>query len=175
MASPGFQMTRITINDLHRLLDLSRRTFIETFARWNTAEDMRIYLDDHLSEAKIAGELLNPDSEFYLASAGEQPAGYLKLNCGNAQTVQPHTDGLEIERVYVVSDMKGKKLGQQFIQTAIGKAVSYRLSYVWLGVWENNTPAIRFYEKMGFNAYDKHPFILGKDIQTDLLMKLTVR
>ena len=45
------------------------------------------------------------------------------------------------------------------------------VGYVWLGVWEENPRAIRFYEKNGFVAFDKHIFRLGDDEQTDIMMK----
>ena len=44
--------------------------------------------------------------------------------------------------------------------------------YVWLGVWEENSRAIRFYKKNGFVEFDKHIFKLGDDEQTDVMMKL---
>ena len=47
-------------------------------------------------------------------------------------------------------------------------------NYVWLGVWEENQRAIRFYEKNGFIAFDKHIFKLGEDEQTDIMMKKTL-
>lgn len=31
--------------------------------------------------------------------------------------------------------------------------------------------AIQFYKKQGFEYFDKHHFILGKDVQTDWLLK----
>jgi ribosomal protein S18 acetylase RimI-like enzyme len=42
---------------------------------------------------------------------------------------------------------------------------------MWLGVWEYNPRAQRFYEKNGFRMVDKHTFVLGSDPQTDLLMQ----
>jgi ribosomal protein S18 acetylase RimI-like enzyme len=48
------------------------------------------------------------------------------------------------------------------------------VSDAWLGVWEDNHRAIRFYEKNGFEKFDSHPFILGESKQTDLLMKLRI-
>jgi ribosomal protein S18 acetylase RimI-like enzyme len=46
---------------------------------------------------------------------------------------------------------------------------------VWLGVWEENHRAIRFYTKNGFVVFDKHVFIMGNDEQTDLLMQLLIQ
>ncbi|NLV29020.1 MAG: GNAT family N-acetyltransferase, partial [Erysipelotrichaceae bacterium] len=49
-----------------------------------------------------------------------------------------------------------------------------QLGYLWLGVWEHNAAAIRFYEKQGFKMCRTHQFTLGADVQTDYIMKLTV-
>ncbi|WP_215222573.1 GNAT family N-acetyltransferase [Echinicola shivajiensis] len=46
---------------------------------------------------------------------------------------------------------------------AIELAEEKDVEYVWLGVWEQNPRAIRFYEKNGFKAFDKHVFKLGND------------
>jgi len=42
---------------------------------------------------------------------------------------------------------------------------------VWLGVWEHNERAIAFYKKWGFTQFGEHTFMLGKDAQTDWLLK----
>ena len=49
-----------------------------------------------------------------------------------------------------------------------------KASYVWLGVWEHNHRALRFYEKNGFTAFGTHIFQLGNDQQTDILMQKSV-
>ena len=47
--------------------------------------------------------------------------------------------------------------------------------YIWLGVWEHNINALRFYNKNGFLLYSRHIFKLGDDLQTNLLMKLMLQ
>ena len=59
------------------------------------------------------------------------------------------------------------------MQKAIKIAKESNLDYIWLGVWEHNFPAIKFYEKHGFKKFSTHIFKLGNDEQTDYLMKLT--
>nr|WP_229746632.1 GNAT family N-acetyltransferase [Pedobacter mendelii] len=49
------------------------------------------------------------------------------------------------------------------------------LKSIWLGVWEENPRAIKFYEKNGFLAFDKHVFKMGDDIQTDIMMRKILR
>ena len=45
---------------------------------------------------------------------------------------------------------------------------------LWLGVWEDNARAIRFYEKMGFKAVGEHKFMVGKNVRRDLVMEKSV-
>ncbi|MBM7868650.1 ribosomal protein S18 acetylase RimI-like enzyme [Clostridium pascui] len=79
---------------------------------------------------------------------------------------------LEVQRIYVSQECKGKHIGKLLIQNAIEIAKSNNLNYIWLGVWESNINAIKFYEKQVFKKFDTHIFKLGEDEQTDNLMKL---
>jgi ribosomal protein S18 acetylase RimI-like enzyme len=40
---------------------------------------------------------------------------------------------------------------------------------IWLTVWENNGRAIRFYERWGFQKVGVYDFVVGRDIQKDLV------
>jgi diamine N-acetyltransferase len=97
--------------------------------------------------------------------------GYLKVNFGQAQTEFRHDGWFEIERIYVVQEFWGKSIGQALLDFAIALAAKQACSCVWLGVWERNFRAIRFYEKNGFLPFDKHIFQVGDDPQWDLLLK----
>jgi ribosomal protein S18 acetylase RimI-like enzyme len=81
---------------------------------------------------------------------------------------------LEIQRIYVVQEYKGRHIGSKLLKKAMEVAKNNNHSYIWLGVWENNQNAIRFYEKHGFEKYDSHIFKLGQDEQIDHLMKLVL-
>lgn len=166
------KIRKINIDDLEALRNLSIQTFMETFEEVNTEEDMQKYLDENLSIEKLKSELENPNSEFYFAENNDEILGYLKLNFKDAQTEKLEENHFEIERIYVLKAFLGQKLGQILFDKAIEIGREKNLEYVWLGVWEENHRAIHFYEKNGFEIFGKHDFVLGKDVQTDLLMKL---
>ncbi len=161
-------------NEIDKLQIISRKTFGETFGDRNTAENMNKYLNEELSIAKLTAELNNPGSEFYFALLNNEPIGYLKLNRGQAQTDICDGASLEIERIYVSMEFHGKKVGQALYEKAIEIAKNIGVEYVWLGVWEENNKAIKFYTKNGFKAFDTHSFMLGDDEQKDILMKLAI-
>ncbi len=165
------QITRVNLEDLLSLQSIGRQTFSETFAPDNTAENMSKYLEEGFAEQKLMDELANPNSEFYFALIDHQVIGYLKLNYGQAQTELKDSKALEIERIYVLQAYQGKNVGQLLYTKAIEVAKQASVDYVWLGVWEENHRALRFYQKNGFVPFDKHVFKLGNEEQTDILMK----
>lgn len=166
------QITRAEIKDIGKLQTIGKQTFYETFAEGNTEENMKKYLEEGFSDQKLSSELNDINSQFYLASMGTQLIGYLKINFGQAQTELKDRASLEIERIYVVKEFHGQKVGQLLYDKAIEIAKQVRSNYVWLGVWEKNLRAISFYQKNDFVEFDRHIFKLGDDEQTDLMMRL---
>lgn len=166
------QIRKATINDCESLLEIGKITFSETFASTNSEENMKDYLAKNFSKANLTLEINNPLSEFYLAFLEERVIGFLKVNFGKAQTEIQDEKAIELERIYVLKEFHGKKIGQLLFEKSIQIARNNKSQYLWLGVWENNFKALKFYEKNGFYIFDKHIFTLGTDEQTDLLMKI---
>lgn len=163
---------KVTTRDILQLQIIGRETFSETFSSSNTEENMKDYLEQGFSNDKLMDELNNEDSEFYFALIENKVIGYLKINFGESQTELKNEESLEIERIYVLKEFHGKKVGQILYEKAIQIANLKNVDYVWLGVWEENPRAISFYKKNGFVEFDKHIFRLGDDEQTDIMMKL---
>lgn len=166
------KIRKVIIQDIENLKEIGKLTFAETFSSDNSEEDMLKYLEKGFSTEKLKKELKDENSEFYFAELDENVIGYLKVNFGQSQTEIKDKNSLEIERIYVLKEFHGKKVGQILYEKAIELAREKNVEYVWLGVWEQNPRAIRFYEKNGFVAFDKHIFKLGNDEQTDIMMKL---
>lgn len=163
---------KIDVSDISKLQNIGKLTFAETFSSGNSEENMQEYLERGFSIEKLTTELTDQNAKFYLAELDGKTIGYLKVNVGQSQTEIKDHNALEIERIYVLKEFHGKKVGQILYDKAIELAKEKNVEYVWLGVWEQNPRAIRFYEKNGFKAFDKHVFKLGNDEQTDIMMKL---
>lgn len=171
----NIQLKKVTLNDIDQLQKIGRQTFFETFAESNTEENMKEYLEKSFSTEKLNSELNNPNSEFYFSLEEDTVIGYLKINFGASQTELKDAKALEIERIYVLKEFHGKKVGQLLYEKAIQIAKETKADYVWLGVWEENHRALAFYKKNGFVEFDKHIFRLGNDEQTDIMMKLQLK
>lgn len=167
----NIEIKEVTLNDLAQLQKIGRQTFYETFSAENTEENMTKYLEEGFTVEKLTAELNNGSSLFYFAILDNSVIGYLKLNVGSSQTELKDDNALEIERIYVLQEFHGKKVGQVLYEKAMQIAAQINAHYVWLGVWEKNPRAISFYSKNGFVAFDKHIFKLGDDEQKDIMMK----
>ena len=170
-------ITILQINDslIVALQQIGRQSFSETFAESNSAENRAKYLEEAYSYEKLSAELNDPNSIFYFAMMDQNVIGYLKLNFGASQTELKDNNALEIERIYVLKEFHGKKVGQLLFDKAIKIAKEHHVSYVWLGVWEENKRALQFYTKNGFVEFDQHIFVLGDEAQTDIMMKLELK
>ncbi|MFT3904295.1 MAG: GNAT family N-acetyltransferase [Niabella sp.] len=167
----NIEIKKVTLNDIKELQKIGSQTFYETFSAVNTEENMNQYLEEKFSIEKLTAELNDENSLFYFAVSDNYVIGYLKLNTGQSQTELQDSKALEIERIYVLQAYHGKKVGQVLYEKAMQVAQQKNVPYVWLGVWEENLRAMRFYQKNGFVAFDKHVFRLGNEEQTDMMMK----
>ena len=162
-------LTRETL-DSYRQIAIC--TFRQTFDRYNSAENMASYIDAAYHPAVLEKDLDPNRSAVYLAQLEGQTVGYLKLNFPEAFTHPVEPGAVEIERIYVDEAKQGRRIGVALMQKAIDVARNRDARFIWLGVWEKNDKAKSFYEKKGFVIFGSHPFMLGEDRQTDLLMRL---
>lgn len=156
--------------DLAELLAIGIETFTDTFAAYNSPEDLQAYLDKAYDPEKLKEELSTEGSTFYFLYDGENLSGYMKVNVDAALTEELGADSLEVERIYIRPDFKRRGLGKYLIDKANEIAQAQGKSRIWLGVWEHNVNAIAFYEKMGFVHTGAHSFFMGDDEQTDFIM-----
>src|SRR5690349_5664351 len=115
----NIDIRRVAPADIAQLQALGRQTFFETFADKNTPDDMQKYLDKSFGAEHLEKELKNTNSEFYFASVEGKAIGYLKVNFGEAQTELREERSAEIERIYVLKEYHGKKIGQILYDKAI--------------------------------------------------------
>jgi len=171
-AKETLSIEQVTVADAPWLADLAARSFAAAFAEQNDPDDLRAYIEEAFSRERIAHEIETDGSSFFVARIGGEPAGYLKLNRGEAQTERVEGDTLEIERIYVDEAWQGHGVGKALMDFALSRAREAGCEALWLGVWENNFRALEFYRRYGFEQFGEHHFQIGKDLQRDLLLRL---
>lgn len=165
----SLKIERVGREDLNDLVKISRETFYDTFSGQNKKEDMDLFLKSSLNPEKLREEMSEPDNHFFFAKEADLIVGYLKLSTA----VSDEIDGevLEIARIYVVKEKLGSGVGKALLEFAISFAKQLNKKTVYLGVWEHNKKAINFYERFCFTKFGEHVFMVGRDPQTDWLLK----
>ncbi|WP_448698999.1 GNAT family N-acetyltransferase [Mucilaginibacter sp. AW1-3] len=162
---------KVTLTDLDDLQHISIKTFTDAFEKLNNPADFKAYVASAYNADQLKQEISDPDCEFYFAVYQNDIAGYLKLSFGKAQAEFQDDNSMEIARVYVSATHQNKQIGKAMLDFAIDIAQQKKLKYAWLGAWENNPNAIRFYQRHDFVPIGSHYFMVGNDRQTDILMK----
>jgi ribosomal protein S18 acetylase RimI-like enzyme len=161
---------RAVPEDAPILTELGASTFRDTFEADNTAEDFAAYMAVAFAEPIQRAELEDADTTVFFAERAGQIVGYVMLREGKAPSCVASSDALQIARLYARRASLGTGVGGALMQRALAEAAARGKDAVWLGVWDRNLRAIRFYESWDFFQSGTQPFLLGADLQTDLVM-----
>ena len=156
--------------DVDDIAELGARTFAAAFGADNRPEDMRAYLSSSFGRDTIAAELADPAATFLLAEDGGELVGYAVLKRGRAPAALCGARAVEIARLYAATGRTGMGYGSALMAACLDHARREGLRCIWLGVWERNVRAIAFYRRWQFEVIGSQKFVLGSDVQNDLIM-----
>ena len=178
IVSELLQMTRIslrqaTTDDAKLLTDLAYTTFWDASAHHpkNAPDDLNYYMRQAFNVEQISAELADAKNIFIIAEIEGEAAGYAKIIIDNIEPGITAERPVELARLYSHQKHLGQGVGQTLMDACFERGRTEERDVMWLGVWEYNPRAQRFYEKNGFRIVGSHVFQLGKDSQTDLLMQ----
>lgn len=120
--------------------------------------------------------------------------GFIQMKLGTTEPcIPPGVPVCEINRIYVSVDHLGGGTGRLLMERGLQWArdqllglkrrlddgavgviddggVKEHRAGVWLGVWNENVKAERFYRRWGFKRVGEHDFVIGDTKQTDTVM-----
>ena len=174
--SDTFAVRRARPADAATLAALGERTFRDTFAASNAAHDMDAYAALAFGLRQQSAELGDPRVTCLIAESaepsGRHAIGYAVLRQAADET-PPCVTGespIELARLYVDRAWHGRSVGAALMRRAMDEARDRGARTLWLGVWEHNARARAFYARWGFAEVGEHDFLLGGDVQRDLLL-----
>ena len=159
-------------DDIDGVAALAARSFEDAFGSENDPADIDEYLRTKLSRASFEKQFSDDKSIFlaaHVTSSGAL-AGYAKLRISSPNESVSGKDPIEIERIYADNALIGHGVGAALMRACIKEATDRNCGVIWLGVWENNERAIQFYKRWEFEVTGSQSFLLGSDLQNDLIM-----
>lgn len=164
------RVRRANAADAEMLAQLGERTFRETFGSENTPENMASYVAKAFDVVLVAREIADSKVTYLVGEIDDTPAAYAMVRNSPASPLVTGPSPLEVVRFYVDRPWHGAGLARALMQACDDEGRRRGAQTLWLGVWEKNPRAIRFYEKCGFRDVGSQTFVLGDDAQTDRVM-----
>jgi diamine N-acetyltransferase len=165
-----FILRQARTEDAAELCEVCKNSFYDTFVGTCTEDDMSTYLEKTFPVSRIETEIAATNSWMFVLLLEEKICGYAKL--GKQQMPElKHRNAFELERLYLLKSFIDKGLGDILMQKCLQTAKEQGAETIYLGVWEHNYRAQKFYKKYGFEVFGSHPFPIESTPQTDLWMK----
>ena len=139
---------------------------------------MDLHCSRSFGPAALAQEILDLDMETLVVEHEQDLVAYAQLHRGPAPPcVRGAATGaapIELHRLYVLESWHGSGVAAALLDAVMERAAAVGTDVLWLGVWERNPRAIRFYDKCGFREIGDQVFVLGTDPQRDLVMARSI-
>ncbi len=160
------------ISDTNIICALGVTTFYEAYFEQDESSDLANYVLESFSPAQIKNELNNTNSTFFIAELNGKAVGYAKLRENSAVDCLKNENAVELHRIYILERAKGKGVGGKLLNQCFEAARAKGYEAIWLGVWEQNSAALGFYEKLGFVKVGELQFPYGKAVGTNYVLKI---
>ncbi len=171
MTTSDISVRKAGPGDAADIANLGARTFLTAFGADNKPEGIDAYVAESFNRDTIEGEIKDSKSAFLLVVRDNTNIGYAKLRRGKVPDCVDGPKPIEIERIYVDASHQGIGVGATLMRAIVDHARSEGCATVWLGVWEKNAAARKFYERQGFTLVGTKFFMLGDDLQNDIVMR----
>jgi ribosomal protein S18 acetylase RimI-like enzyme len=165
-----FCIRRGSLADVGIVAALGLRTFRDSYGPDNDPGTMSDYLGSSFSPEQIASEIASPTAIFLLACRGSHTIGYAKLEVETFPDCVNGPKPIRLVRMYMEQAYIGRGYGTELMKFCLEESCRNGYKIIWLGVWEQNQRAQRFYQRQGFHPVGSQDFIFGREIQKDIIM-----
>jgi diamine N-acetyltransferase len=171
----NFEFRLANLTDAVAIRQLAEKTFRDTYTIYNTPENMERHVAKNFALSVIENELQDTGSQYVVIIFDAEIVAFAKLKKEHSTKGLEGKRVVEIERFYVDKSLQGQQLGRKLMDFCVEWSVENNFETIWLGVWEQNENAIKFYKKMGFEFLGEHTFVLGTEVQKDFTMQRHLR
>jgi len=140
------------------LSHIGKITFIESHGSSAKTEDINDYVTAKYTDEIMAKELANPKNNYHLLYYNNKVAGYTNIVFDEPYPGSPVNNVTKLDRIYLMKEFYGLKLGEALLQFDIALARANNQSGLWLYTWTENKRAVSFYERSGFKIIGSYDF-----------------
>ncbi len=150
--------------------EISRQTFGDTYGATHAAAVVARHVAERFDDTHLRAELADPLRTALAVTHEGRWVAYALVRSGQAPVALTGTRPVEVERFYVDHAWHGRGVAAPLMEAALDAARQHRGDVAWLGVWEQNSRAIRFYTRCGFADVGRTTYQFDGHAENDLVM-----
>lgn len=156
--------------DLPLLVELAGVAFYEAYIEFDDADEIREYVEKNFTPDYFAEAIRDARTRLEVLADSARLHGYLLLrDCAGPAFVGGNRP-LELARLYLRGDQKGRGYGRRLIERVFAVAEQGRFDCIWLQVYDRNVAAMNFYRRFGFEERGLLDFMFAGRIYKDPVM-----
>ena len=152
---PDIDVQQMKLSDLEILHGFCCDVYsLNFYNHWND-DGLEQYINKVFGVDTLKRELSDKNIQYYMAFINLEPAGFMKINLFSNLPGLDSQACIELDKIYILPQFKGKKIGKRLLDVAFDIAMNHKKEIFWLSVIDTNEEAISFYEKAGFKFHSK--------------------
>jgi len=148
--------------DAQILAHLSRETFTAAFGSNYDPAELAAFVDKTYDPERLRRDLADPGVAFWLLEADGTAVGYAMAGPNSLSHPLATPACGELKRLYLLPGWQGGGRGSRLMETALAWLERDGPRPVWIGVFSENTGALRLYARHGFAKVGEHVFVVGR-------------
>jgi len=149
------QLEKVNPTEIEALQAICIAAYTKNFAHHWNGNGLAIYIDNQFSAERLTADLKNSTLNYFFIKVKGKPIGFIKLNLAATFEDYAKTEVAELEKMYVLPEMKGQGIGKKALTEIIQQMKNIDKKAFFLCVIDTNVAAIKFYEKLGFRYHSK--------------------
>jgi GNAT superfamily N-acetyltransferase len=149
---------------------ISRQTFSDTYGATHAAAVVARHVAERFDDAQLRAELADPLRTVLAVMHAGHWVAYAVLRSGSAPVELTGRHPVEMERFYVDRAWHGGGVAAPLMAAGLDAARQQGCEVAWLGVWEQNSRAIRFYTRCGFADVGRTTYLFDGHAENDVVM-----
>ena len=169
-----WEVQKATAGDATDLAAFARSAFRDAFGAMNEPADVDAYCAHAFTPDAQERELTDPAMTTLLVRDQGAIIAYAQIDEAEPHPGVAGLPAVLLKRIYVDQRWLGRGVGKSLMSAVATEAANRGAKTLWLTVWERNARAIRFYSELGMHVVGETDFLLGSDLQRDLVMAARV-
>lgn len=165
--SPALVTRHASVEDAPALAAFAAKAFSDTYRDLHEPWEITSYVAESFNPQSVAEVLRDPACTTILAEVGSRLAGYAVVQAAEPPGCVTGPSPMEVARFYLGEEFLGQGYGAQLMRAVHAEARRLGARTLWLGVYDRNVRAVRFYERMGFTKVGGKEFLIAGQIYID--------